>query len=179
VVVGLGSSGVHSNGFSLVRRIVETRGAKLNAQVMELGRTLGEALMMPTRLYAKPVRALTEASPAIELRAMSHITGGGLPGNLPRVLPDGLGVRIDLSTFARPPIFDYLASLGPVEETEMRRTFNIGLGYVIVVAQHDADRALALLRSVGEDPRIVGEVISVDRSVEFEDRVVFDRAPPR
>ena len=129
-MIGLGSSGLHSNGYSLARRVVEMSHAKLGGQVMELGRTLGEALMAPTRLYAKPVRALLEAAPSVDLKAMSHITGGGLPGNLPRVLPDGLGVQLDLATFERPRIFDVLASLGPVEEHELRRTFNIGLGYM-------------------------------------------------
>lgn len=179
VVIGLGSSGLHSNGYSLARRVVEARGAKLDAQVMELGRTLGEALMAPTRLYAKPVRAVLEASPGIELKAMSHITGGGLPGNLPRVLPEGLGVRLDLGSFHRPKIFDVLASMGPIDEAELRRTLNIGLGFVMVVAPNDADRALALLRSLGEDPRVVGEIIPVDPATEFEERVVFVGAPPR
>ena len=109
--------------------VKKARGAKLDQHVAELGRTLGEALMEPTRLYAKPVRALTEAAPAIALKAMSHITGGGLPGNLPRVLPDGLGVRVDLASFVRPRVFEILRTLGPIDEHELRRTFNIGLGW--------------------------------------------------
>jgi phosphoribosylformylglycinamidine cyclo-ligase len=102
---------------------------------------------------------------------MSHITGGGIPGNVPRVLPEGLGARIDLGSFSRPRIYDLLAEIGPIDEAEMRRTFNIGLGFVMVVSPADADRALALLRSVGEDPRVVGEVIAVPASTEFEARV--------
>ncbi|MGZ3422160.1 MAG: phosphoribosylformylglycinamidine cyclo-ligase [Polyangiales bacterium] len=179
VVIGLGSSGLHSNGYSLARKVVDTRGAKLDSHVMELGRSLGDALMAPTRLYAKPVRAVLEASPSVSVKAMSHITGGGLPGNLPRVLPEGLGIRLDLASFHRPKVFDVLASLGPVEEAEMRRAFNLGLGFVMIVGHDDADRSLALLRSVGEDPRIVGEVIAVDPKTEFEERVVFVNAPPK
>ncbi|MEO7095434.1 MAG: phosphoribosylformylglycinamidine cyclo-ligase [Polyangiales bacterium] len=179
VVIGLGSSGLHSNGYSLVRRVIEQRGAKLSQHLMDLSCSLGDALMAPTRLYPMPVRALLEATPSIELRAMSHITGGGLHGNVPRVLPEGLGVKIDLGTFQRPKIYDYLASLGPIEESELRATFNIGLGYVIVVSRDDADRALALLRSVAEDPRVVGEVIGVDKSTPFEQRVQLVGAPPR
>jgi phosphoribosylformylglycinamidine cyclo-ligase len=133
--------------------------------------------MQPTRLYAKAVRALLDA--AIDIRAMSHITGGGLPGNLPRVLPDGLGVRLDLSSYVRPRVFDVLAKLGPIEEPELRRTFNLGLGFAIIVDPAHAPRALDLLRWAGEDPRIVGEVIAVDPSTEFEARVVFSGSPPR
>ncbi|MGZ5971741.1 MAG: AIR synthase-related protein, partial [Polyangiales bacterium] len=161
------------------RKVVDSRGAKLDSHVMELGRSLGDALMAPTRLYAKPVRAVLEASPSVSVKAMSHITGGGLPGNLPRVLPEGLGIRLDLASFHRPKVFDVLASLGPVEEAEMRRAFNLGLGFVMIVGHDDADRSLALLRSVGEDPRIVGEVIAVDPKTEFEERVVFVNAPPK
>jgi phosphoribosylformylglycinamidine cyclo-ligase len=179
VVIGLGSSGLHSNGYSLARKVVEARGAKLDSHVMELGRSLGDALMAPTRLYAKPVRAVLEASPSVAIKAMSHITGGGLPGNLPRVLPDGLGIRLDLSSFHRPKVFDVLQSLGPIDENELRRTLNIGLGFVVIVGREDADRSLALLRSVGEDPRVVGEVISVPVETEFEERVLFVNAPPK
>lgn len=178
-VIGLHSSGLHSNGFSLVRRVLEARKANLNEQRKELGTTLGEAIMTPTRLYAKPVRALLEAAPAISVRAMSHVTGAGIPGNLPRVLPEGLGVRLDLSSFPRPPIYDVLATMGPIEESELRATFNIGLGYVIIVARDDVDRALALLKSAGEDPRVVGEVVAVDAKTPFEERVLFVGAPPR
>ncbi len=182
VAIGLGSSGLHSNGYSLARRVVDARGVKLDERVAELGSTLGEALMAPTRLYAKAVRAILEASPAapaIDVKAMSHVTGGGLPGHLPRVIPEGLGVRLDLGSFPRPKVFDVLAAAGPVEEAELRRTFNLGLGFVIVVAKGDADRALEQLRSVGEDPRVVGEIVAMDPATPFEERVAFVGAPPR
>jgi len=177
VVIGLPSSGLHSNGYSLARKVVEARSAKLNERVAELGTTLGDALMVPTRLYGKPARAVADAG--VSIKAMSHITGGGLPGNLPRVLPDGFGMRLDLASFERPKIFDVLASLGPIEETELRRAFNLGLGYVFIVDRNDADRALAALRETGEDPRMVGEITAIDPSVEFEDRVEFVGSPPR
>jgi len=169
VVIGLHSSGLHSNGYSLARRVVEK--AELRAHIAELGKSLAEALMEPTRLYASATRALLDEG--VDVRAMSHITGGGLPGNLPRVLPDGLGMKIELASFPRPPLFDVLAKLGPIEEHELRRTFNVGLGYVVVVTKNDADRALHLLRNAGESPRVVGEVIKVDPSTEFEARVEF------
>ena len=179
VVIGLGSSGLHSNGYSLARKVLDARGVKPSAHVMELGRSVGDALMTPTRLYAKAVRAVVEASPSIDVRAMSHITGGGLPGNLPRVLPEGLGMRIDLGSFSRPAIISYLAALGPIDEQELRATFNVGLGYVLVVPKADVERAQASLRSVGEDPRVVGEIIRVEPTREFEKRVEFVGTPAR
>ncbi|GAC1364671.1 MAG: phosphoribosylformylglycinamidine cyclo-ligase [Polyangiales bacterium] len=183
VVIGLHSSGLHSNGYSLARRVLDASGAKLDAPMPGLGDnpggTLGEALMAPTRLYAKPVRALLEAMPAIAVKAMCHVTGSGLPGNVPRVLPDSLGVELDLSTFARPPIFDVLAQLGPIEEAELRATFNLGLGYVIVVGRDDAERACNVLRAAGEAPQVVGAVIPVDAATPFEERVRFVGAPRR
>lgn len=168
VVLGLPSSGLHSNGYSLARRVVQR---SLRDKLEELGQSIGDALMAPTRLYAKPVRALLDG--AVDVRAMSHITGGGLPGNLPRVLPDGLGARIELASFTRPRIFDVLAKLGPIEEHELRRTFNLGLGFVVVVPPSDAPRAMDLLRWAGEDPKRVGEIIAIDAKTAFEARVVF------
>jgi phosphoribosylformylglycinamidine cyclo-ligase len=183
-VIGLASSGLHSNGYSLARKVVEASGAKLDEHVELLGMTLGEALMVPTRLYGRAVKALMEASAVegaerVDVRAMSHITGGGIPGNLPRVLPDRLGARIDLSALPRPAIFDHLAALGPVDEDELRATFNIGLGYVIIVPPSDVARALALLTDAGESPRVIGEVIAVAPETEFEQRIVFEGASPR
>jgi phosphoribosylformylglycinamidine cyclo-ligase len=181
-VIGLPSSGLHSNGYSLARKVVEASGADLRARVDALGATLGDALMTPTRLYGKAVRALMEATTgdgAIDVRAMSHITGGGIPGNLPRVLPDGLGARVDMSRLRRAPVFDHLAAIGPVEEHEMRATFNVGLGYVVVVPHAHAPRALEILRGVGEEPVLLGEVIGVPADRAFEERVEFVGATPR
>ena len=162
VVIGLASSGVHSNGYSLVRRVLERAppGA-LDAPVPGAGGeaagngTLGDALLAPTRIYVRAVRALIEAVP---VRAMAHVTGGGLVENLPRTLPDGLGVRLDLSGVERPAVFDWLARAGGVAEAEMRRTFNCGIGFAVVVAPERAADAVALLEAEGERAVPIGEI---------------------
>jgi phosphoribosylformylglycinamidine cyclo-ligase len=169
VVIGVRSSGLHSNGYSLARMALLEKGAMgLDTVVPELRRTLGEELLEPTRIYARAVQAATRSG---GVRACSHITGGGLPGNIPRVLPAGMGVRLDPTQWERPPIFSLIASVGEVEEREMRRTFNLGLGMVIVCDPSRADRVLSSLVTVGERASIVGEVIPSD--ADFEDRVRF------
>ncbi len=172
VALGLVSSGLHSNGYSLARRVVlEKLGLALDARPSELeGQTVAEALLAPTRLYARHVAALVASG--CDLRAMSHITGGGLPGNLPRVLPDGLGVRLK-QAWKRPGIFELIARGGPVEELEMRRTFNLGVGFVIVVPASDEARARAALEALGEAPLRLGEVVAVDPATPFEERVIW------
>jgi phosphoribosylformylglycinamidine cyclo-ligase len=172
-VVGVASSGLHSNGYSLARRVLEGE-MRLGVQdrIAALGTTLGEALLVPTRIYAAAVRALLEASgPA--LHGLSHITGGGLGGNLPRVLPDGLGARLDLRSYERPAIFRLIAEGGPVEEGEMRRTFNLGVGLCAVVAREGARRAIEALGAAGERAWVLGEVIEVG-DVPYEERVRFE-----
>ena len=155
-LIGLPSSGVHSNGFSLVRRLVEMSGAQLDAPApFAPGLTLGEALMTPTRIYAAPLLALHRAG---LLRAAAHITGGGLPGNVPRMLPDGLHAELDAGAWPLPPVFCWLARAGGVADAEMLRVFNCGLGMVLAVSDRDA--ALALLASLGEDAHVVGQVVS-------------------
>lgn len=172
-VIGVASSGLHSNGYSLARRVLEREmGLAMSDQVAELGKTVGEELLTPTRIYAQAVAALLDAL-GDEVRALSHITGGGLPGNVPRVLPDGLGVRLDPATWERPAVFRVIAAGGPVEEAEMRRTFNLGVGLVAVVAREAADRAVATLGAAGERAWVAGEVIEVG-DVEFEERVRMD-----
>jgi phosphoribosylformylglycinamidine cyclo-ligase len=172
VAIGLPSSGLHSNGYTLARRVLlEKMSLALSDTPAELGGlTVGKALLSPTRLYARQMLALV-AAPKVDVRAMSHITGGGLPGNLPRVLPDGLGVRIT-SPWKRPAIFDLIANGGPVAESELRRTFNCGIGYVFVVPPSDADEAHAVLRALGELPHVIGEVVPVG-DVAFEERVIW------
>ena len=152
-LIGLASTGAHSNGYSLVRKILQVRKAKLD-QPFD-GRTLGEVLLTPTRIYVKSLLALMQALP---LRAAAHITGGGLPGNVPRVLPDGTRAMIDSRTWRRAPIFDWLQTNGNVDDAEMYRTFNCGLGMVLVVDPADAERALALLTTHGESASIVGHI---------------------
>ncbi len=172
VVLGLPSSGLHSNGFSLARRVL----TDLAERPSELGgNTVGLVMLEPTRLYARQQAALLSVS-GVDVRAMSHITGGGLPGNLPRVLPDGLGVRIDPRAWRIPAIFELIRSRGPVEDVEMRRTFNLGVGFVFVVSEESAEAATRVLRDLGESPIQLGEVIDVPPETEFESRVVWGRA---
>ncbi|WP_438016987.1 phosphoribosylformylglycinamidine cyclo-ligase [Sorangium sp. So ce315] len=171
-VIGVASSGLHSNGYSLARRVLEKEmGLRMSDRVDELGSTVGEALLTPTRIYARAITALLAAC-GDAVRGLSHITGGGLPGNLPRVLPDGLGAQLDLGSYQQPAVFQVLQRGGPVEEAEMRRTFNLGVGLVAVVEKGAADRAIEVLAGSGERAWVLGEVVSVG-DVPFEERVRF------
>jgi phosphoribosylformylglycinamidine cyclo-ligase len=155
-ILGLAASGPHSNGFALIRRLLERAGVALDDRPEALaGASVADALLEPTRIYARAVRLLTDT---LDVRGMAHITGGGIPGNLTRQFPDGLAARIDLASWERPPVFGWLASLG-VEEEEMRRVFNLGLGYAVVVADGTTDLALATLEKAGEKPWIAGRVV--------------------
>ncbi|WP_336489046.1 phosphoribosylformylglycinamidine cyclo-ligase [Methylobacterium nigriterrae] len=157
VVLGLPSSGVHSNGFSLVRRIVARTGLGWDAPAPFLpGRSLGEALLEPTRIYVKPLLAALKASDGI--KALAHITGGGFPDNLPRVLPDGVGIEIDLGALAPPPVFGWLAREGGVAVPEMLRTFNCGIGMVVVTEAGKADAVAAALARAGEAAVRLGRI---------------------
>jgi phosphoribosylformylglycinamidine cyclo-ligase len=159
ILLGLPSSGAHSNGFSLIRRIVALSGLALDAPApFAPGESLARALLTPTRIYVKPLLAALKASEAI--LALAHITGGGFPDNLPRVLPKGLGAALDLSTFPVPPVFRWLAKAGGVEQSEMLRTFNCGIGMVVVAARDGAEEALAALHAAGETPVPIGEVMA-------------------
>lgn len=167
-VIGVASSGLHSNGYSLARRVLFDAMKLTPADTPpELGgKTVGEALLAPTRLYARHVRAVLDAG--VDVHAMSHITGGGLPGNLPRVLPDGLGVRLPATRWKRPAIVDLIAR--QVEEHELRRVFNLGVGFVFVVPAADAEKARAAI----DEPTIdLGEVVALPADTDFEARVVF------
>jgi phosphoribosylformylglycinamidine cyclo-ligase len=156
VLIGLASSGPHSNGFSLIRRIVDVSGADLRAPFDgDDPRTLGDALLAPTRIYVKPVLALLAALP---VKGMAHITGGGLVENVPRMLGDGLQARLEADRWPRPAIFRFLQARGRVDEHEMHRVFNCGIGMVLAVAPGDAERAVDLLRAAGEDARAIGHV---------------------
>lgn len=170
VVLGLPSSGLHSNGYSLARRVLfEAMGLTPADRPKKLGgKSVAEALLAPTRLYAKAVRAVLDAG--VDVRAMSHVTGGGLPGNLPRVLPEGLGVRLH-GAWKRPAIFDLLAER--VDELEMRRVFNLGVGYVVVVPADQSSAALDALGAAGETPFVLGEIAAVPADTDFEARVLF------
>ncbi len=158
-IIGLASSGVHSNGFSLVRRIVERAGLAWDAPApfaSAADATLAEALLTPTRIYVKPLLAAIRETGAV--KALAHITGGGLPENLPRVLPNTLAAEIDLSTIAVPPVFGWLAKAGGIAEAEMLRTFNCGVGMALVSAPAKAEALCAFLRDQGETATIIGEI---------------------
>jgi phosphoribosylformylglycinamidine cyclo-ligase len=158
VLIGLPSSGVHSNGFSLVRRIVEMSGLAWDAPApFALDRTLAEALLEPTRIYVRPLLAALKAGSGIN--ALCHITGGGFPDNIPRVLPEGIGVRLDLDAIPVPPVFGWLSESGGVAEAEMLRTFNCGIGMIVVARADEAEAVLRRLREAGEHPVRIGETI--------------------
>ena len=153
VVLGLASSGPHSNGYSLVRKIIEVSGADLSAEFH--GRTLGKTLLEPTRIYVKPLLALMKL---ITVKGMAHITGGGITGNVPRVLPENVTAVIDASSWTWPLVFQWLQAQGNVELAEMHRTFNCGIGMVVVVAAEDAEAARAFLGEQGETVYRLGEI---------------------
>jgi phosphoribosylformylglycinamidine cyclo-ligase len=158
VLIGILSSGVHSNGYSLVRRIVEKSGLKWSARApFDDTRTLGEAMLTPTRIYVKACLAAVRKFKS--LKALAHITGGGFPDNIPRVLPQGMGASIDLTKVKAPKVFRWLAATGGVAQNEMLRTFNCGIGMIAVVAPNDADAVAALLTSQGESVVPLGEIV--------------------
>ena len=156
VLLGLASDGVHSNGYSLVRRVVESTGLGWDDASPFGGGTLGAALLAPTRLYVKPALAAVRAG---GVHGLAHITGGGLTENLPRVLPEGLGAEIDLDAWALPPVFAWLMQGAGLAEAEMLKTFNCGIGMVLVVAAERADALRALLEAEGEQVSLLGHVI--------------------
>ena len=163
IIIALPSSGIHSNGFSLVRKVFDVENIDLKAPVSELGGTsLGETLLTPTKIYVKPMLALLDA---VKVKAVSHITGGGFYENIPRSLPKGISAKIDRNALRILPIFDYLAKTGNIPERDMFNTYNMGVGMSVVVAKEDADRALEILRANGEDAYIMGETICSDEGV--------------
>jgi phosphoribosylformylglycinamidine cyclo-ligase len=170
VALGLPSSGLHSNGYSLARKaLFEVMKLSPGDRPAELrGQTVGQALLAPTRLYARHVQALLGAG--VDVRAMSHITGGGLPGNMPRVLPEGLGLRLG-APWPRAPIFDLVQRGAGIEEREMRRAFNAGVGFVVVVPREEVARAEEVLRGLGDLPMTLGTIVRVEADRPFEDRV--------
>ncbi len=168
VVLGLGSSGAHSNGYSLVRKIIERAKPDLNADFASFmssgdtappkelsGRSLSDVLLAPTRIYVKPLLALIKALP---VKGMAHITGGGLVENVPRVLPEGVTAELKKSAWPRPPLFDWLQKEGGVPDAEMHRVFNCGIGMVVVVAERDAAAAISLLSAAGEAAYRIGSI---------------------
>ena len=164
-VLALPSSGVHSNGFSLVRKVFRVGEADIVSPVAELGgRGIGETLLTPTKIYVKPMLALFEK---VSVKGVSHITGGGFYENIPRSIPDGLCAKIEKAAVKTPPIFELIQKAGTIPERDMFNTFNMGVGMSVVVAKEDADTALAVLRAQGEDAYLLGEI------TEGSDKVVL------
>ena len=158
-IIGLASSGLHSNGYSLVRRIIAAGKRDLNRHIPTLGRTLGQELLEPTKVYVQAVRSvLSHYRVKNVVRAMAHITGGGLPGNLPRVLPKDCQAVLKKDSWPKPPIFDLLAKWGPVDEQELYRVFNMGIGYVLVVRPTFADSILAQLKRIKQPAYLIGRI---------------------
>ena len=153
-MLGLGSSGAHSNGYSLIRKIVERSGIDLHTAD---NRRLAQDLLAPTRIYVKPLLALMAAHPAM-VKGMAHITGGGLTGNIPRVLPEAVSAIVDTASWVAPPVFAWIREHGEVDAAEMARTFNCGIGMVVIVAKADAATAKLHLQASGEHVFTIGEV---------------------
>ena len=165
LLIGLPSSGLHSNGFSLARKVLlEIKGLRLGDRISELGRTLGEELLEPTRIYAKVIRTLFRGH---LIKGMAHITGGGVPGNLPRILPEGRRAWIHRRSWPVSPIFDLVRRLGGIPQTEMDRTFNNGLGMILVVGEKNLDKVVQSLRRIREKYSLIGEIKKGARGVHF------------
>ena len=163
VIIALPSTGVHSNGFSLVRKVFDVENADLTSPVAELGgKSLGETLLTPTRIYVKPVLALNEQ---VKIKGISHITGGGFYENIPRSIPDGLGAKIDKASVKVLPIFDLIARTGDISERDMYNTFNMGVGMSIVVSKEEADKAIEILKANGEDAYLIGEIVASEEKI--------------
>ena len=163
-LIGLAASGPHSNGYSLIRKILERSGQSLKTEFD--GATLGEKLLAPTKIYVKSLLQLNEN---VSIHALSHITGGGLLENIPRVLPEGVKAVIDSGSWQRPAVFDWLQDNGNVTDKEMYRTFNNGIGMVIVVAENDVSEALAVLNSAGEQASLIGQIETANAADEIVD----------
>ena len=164
-LVGIASSGVHSNGFSLVRQIFDMSRESLDTYYEELGKTLGEALIEPTRIYVKGLKAVKQAG--VTIKGCSHITGGGFYENNPRMLPEGTGVKIDKNSYEVPAIFKLMAEKGNVEEHMMYNTYNMGIGMVLAVDASDTDKVIEALKTTGDKAYVIGEVISGNGNVEL------------
>jgi len=165
VIIGLPSSGVHSNGFSLVRKVLDVENIDLNEKLDALdGKSIGETLLTPTKIYVEPMLKLFDA---VNVKSVAHITGGGFYENIPRSLPEGIGVKIQRSAVKVLPIFKLIAEKGNIPERDMFNTFNMGVGMTCIVAKEDAEKALKVLKDAGEDAYILGETVKSQESVEI------------
>jgi phosphoribosylformylglycinamidine cyclo-ligase len=161
-MIAIKSSGVHSNGFSLVRKVFSVDEKTLSVHYDELGKTLGETLLTPTKIYVKAVMSLLDS---VKVKAISHITGGGFYENIPRSLPSGLSVKIARSDVQVLPIFDVIAKTGNIPERDMFNTFNMGVGMTVVVDKADADKAMEAIKAAGEEAYVLGELVDSDMGV--------------
>jgi phosphoribosylformylglycinamidine cyclo-ligase len=165
VLVGIASSGVHSNGFSLVRKVFEMTKESLDTYYDELGKTLGEALLEPTRIYVKALRSVREAG--VTIKGCSHITGGGFYENIPRMLPESITAEVKKDSYEVPAIFKLLSSKGNIEEKMMYNTYNMGLGMVLAIAPEDVDKTISAIEKAGDKAYVVGKTKAGDRKVEL------------
>src|SRR5712691_1117204 len=166
IVIGLESTGFHSNGYSLVRKVVfDHAKLSVDTHVAELGQTVGDALLTPTRIYVKPVRDILQSAPGGSIHGLCHITGGGLEENIERILPDNVRVRIDTSSWRRPPLFDWLQRLGNIERAEMFHVFNMGIGFTLIVSPDVVDSVREPLSAQQLPTWIIGEVTEGERGV--------------
>lgn len=161
-VIGLKSSGVHSNGFSLVRKVFEVNKENLNEYVESLGCTVGEALLKPTKIYVKPILKLIEQ---VKVKGISHITGGGFYENMPRMLREGVALKIDKNSYEVPPIFKLIAERGNIPERDMYNTFNMGIGMAVIVPESEVEKSLEILKQAGEEAYLIGEVIAGNKEI--------------
>ena len=166
IIIALPSSGVHSNGFSLVRKVLDIENRDIYSPVFELGGiSIGEALLTPTKIYVKPILSLIDK---VCVKGISHITGGGFYENIPRSIPDGLGAKIKRNSVRILPIFDLIQREGNISERDMFNTFNMGVGMSVVVSSEDREKALASLKASGEDAYVIGEIVSSDDKITIE-----------
>ena len=161
-VIGLKSSGVHSNGFSLVRKVFDVNKENLNEYVESLGCTVGEALLKPTKIYVKPILKLIEQ---VKVKGISHITGGGFYENMPRMLREGVALKIDKNSYEVPPIFKLIAERGNIPERDMYNTFNMGIGMAVIVPESEVEKSLEILKQAGEESYLIGEVIAGNKEI--------------
>ena len=161
-VIGLKSSGVHSNGFSLVRKVFDVNKENLNEYVESLGCTVGEALLEPTKIYVKPILKLIEQ---VKVKGISHITGGGFYENMPRMLREGVALKIDKNSYEVPPIFKLIAERGNIPERDMYNTFNMGIGMAVIVPESEVEKSLEILKEAGEEAYLIGEVIAGNKEI--------------
>ena len=161
-VIGLKSSGVHSNGFSLVRKVFDVNKENLNEYVESLGCTVGEALLKPTKIYVKPILKLIEQ---VKVKGISHITGGGFYENMPRMLRDGVALKINKNSYEIPPIFKLIAERGNIPERDMYNTFNMGIGMAVIVPENEGEKSLKILRQAGEEAYLIGEVVEGNNEI--------------